>query len=315
MFFASDFIAEKNAAAAANSASARRRRPRRRACSTDARKAERVRERGRERDHERGHEGGRAHEPAARHRIGNNAAACRSSDGKRAVPQSSHGRFESEEEDDFLEESASALLLLHSRFFCGVREEEGIVCRLCVLCREAGWMGDPLRPCPDLDPLVLETMVSTRLRSTDRCDAGRQRNSGSGYRQNNLSSQVEDEVFSFEAFYRVLAGVAILVYPREGKAMQRLLLEGVLPLAADNEPRIWSSRYAKGQFESCAIASKKNCLQKDLLPCILSLLFVRKLFDIAKIRAGGVAIYCLRGWTYKETSGPDVNIEKYTGNL
>lgn len=141
---------------------------------------------------------------------------------------------------NFLEESASALLLLHSRFFGGMSQEEDIVCRLCTLCREAGWMGNPLRACPGLDPLVLEKMIVARLRSAGRCDLRRQRNSASGHSKNNLS--YSEEVFSFEAFYGILADVATLTYPREGKAMHRLLLEGVLPLAADNEPRIWSPR-------------------------------------------------------------------------
>lgn len=241
VFFASDFIAEK--ATAASSTNARRRRPRRHACSTDATKAE---------TDPRTKTGG--HEPATGRRINKDAAACRSSDSNRAVTQSIQGRVEYEESrldvargeegGTFLEESASALLLLHSRFFGGVRQEEGIVCRLCMLCREAGWMGNPLRASPDLDPLVLEKMIVARVRGTYRCDVRRQRNSASGHRKNNLSNSevFEEEVFSFEAFYRVLADIATLVYPPEGKAMQRLLLEGVLPLAADNESRTWSPR-------------------------------------------------------------------------
>ena len=58
-------------------------------------------------------------------------------------------------------------------------------------------------------------------------------------------------VFTFEDFYQTLADVACLVYPREandkggdrsGRAMHRLLLEGVLPLAADSRTRVWSPR-------------------------------------------------------------------------
>lgn len=167
------------------------------------------------------------------------------------MPQSIQGHIEREESGPdaarsgergtFLEESASGLLLLHSRFFGGVRQEEDIVCRLCMLCREAGWMANPLRACPGLDPLVLEKMAVSRLRNTGCCDVvSRQRNSANDHSKNNLSHP--EEVFSFEIFYRILADIATLVYPREEKAMHRLLLEGVLPLAADNEPRIWSPR-------------------------------------------------------------------------
>eukprot|EP00752_Nemacystus_decipiens_P006805 g6108.t3 len=227
IFFASDFIAEK--AAAATSTSARRRRPRQRTSfSTDARVEERDR---------RTSTGSHSHEPVPRHRVNQGAAACRSSDSREEAPQSAQreesrpdvARGEEGGTLTFLEESASALLLLHSRFFGGVRQEEDIVCRLCMLCREAGWMGNPLTASPDLDPLVLEKMVLARLRRTDQSST-------------NSLLHSEDEVFSFEAFYRVLADVATLVYPREGKAMRRLLLEGVLPLAADNEPRMWSPR-------------------------------------------------------------------------
>ncbi len=122
----------------------------------------------------------------------------------------------------FLDESASALLLLHSRFFGGISQEEHIVCYLCKLCREAGWMGNlDIGRCPDLDPLVLEEMAMARLRE---------------------GIPHSDEEFAFETFYRILADVAGLVYPREGRAMHRLLLEGVLPLATDTEPRLWSPR-------------------------------------------------------------------------
>eukprot|EP00903_Cladosiphon_okamuranus_P010738 g10149.t1 len=240
VFFASDFIA--GMAAAPSSTNARRRRPRRGACSTNARKAD-------ARDPRTTTAGP---ESATGRRIKKDIAACRSSGcNARAVPQSIQGRprieFEesrpvvdvasAEEGGTSLEEAASALLLLHSRFVGGVRQEEGIVCRLCMLCKEAGWMGNPLRASPDLDPLVLEKMVVARLRST-----GRQRNSASGHRKNNLShsSASEEEELSFETFYRILADIATLVYPCEGKAMQRLLLEGVLPLAADKGPRTWS---------------------------------------------------------------------------
>lgn len=75
--------------------------------------------------------------------------------------------------------------------------------------------------CPDLDPLVLEEMAMARLRE---------------------GIPHSDEEFAFETFYRILADVAGLVYPREGRAMHRLLLEGVLPLATDTEPRLWSPR-------------------------------------------------------------------------
>lgn len=250
VFFASDFIAEK--AAAASSKSARRRRPRRRSIvETKAESGPRRMIAG--------------HEEAAT-RISKISASCRSWDGRSTRPQRIEGhpeRHESrpgavggEEGRIFLEESASALLLLHSRFFDGVRHEEDIVCRLCILCREAGWMGNPLCACLDLDPLVLEKMAVARLRSTGRCDVRRQRNSGSGHSKNNVS-HFEEEGLSFEAFYRILADVATLMYPHEGKAMHRLLLEGALPLAADNEARVWSPRY---------VVSKLNLAPPDFEP-------------------------------------------------
>lgn len=241
VFFASDFIAEKAAVTA--STSARRRRPRRRTCSSDdARKAT-----------ERGRRKARAHESATRHRISKDPAKCRSSDGEREGPPSTQGGTEreeirpdvarGEEEGNFLEESASALLLLHSRFFGGVSQEEDIVCRLCMLCREARWMGNTLGACPGLDPLVLEKMAVARLRSADHCDLRWQRKSSGSHSKSTTFHSEAEEVLSFEAFYRILADIATLIYPHERKAMQRLLLEGVLPLAATCKPRMWSPRY------------------------------------------------------------------------
>lgn len=145
------------------------------------------------------------------------------------------------EGERFLEESASALLHLHSRFFGGTIQEEDIVCRLCMLCREAGWMGSPLRVCPDLDPIVLDDMVVARLREYHCYDAGWRRSSTSRTCAKK-DLPFSDGGLSFEAFYRILSQVASLVYPLEGRAMHRLLMEGVLPLAADSEPRRWSPR-------------------------------------------------------------------------
>ena len=68
----------------------------------------------------------------------------------------------------FLEESASALLFLHSRFFRGVQRDDDLVCRLCVLCKEAGWMGNPKGAYSGLDPLVLEGLLAERLEAKKR---------------------------------------------------------------------------------------------------------------------------------------------------
>lgn len=150
---------------------------------------------------------------------------------------------ENGEGEEFLEESASALLLLHTRFFGGISEEEDIVCRLCMLCREAGWMGSPLGGCFDLDPIVLDNMVVAQLRETHRNDAGWRRNTIPSNSRVREDLPPSDEGISFEVFYKILSKVASLVYPLdERRAMHRLLMEGVLPLAADSEPRRWLHR-------------------------------------------------------------------------
>lgn len=235
MYFASDFIADK--AAAATAAGVRRRAPRRRGTKAS--------------ETEHGPRGTRVrHEPVTRMKMP--SAASRSSGGRKtAHHQNVQGQPEREElrravaEDEegelFLEESASALLLLHSRFFGGTSREEDIVCSLCVLCREAGWMGSPLKACPDLDPLVLANMVVAQLSGSRRGDARTRHNTTSNSLEREHLPHCDGN-FSFEAFYRILSQVASLVYPLERRAMYRLLMEGVLPLAADSEPRRWLPR-------------------------------------------------------------------------
>lgn len=156
----------------------------------------------------------------------------------------------------FLEESASALLYLHRRFFQAADGEEDLVCRLCVLCREAGWMGNPRNrdaPCSALDPFSVEELLIARLRDTKRVSAGQEIGAEHHTSRTNYRSSTESGMFSFEEFYGVLSDIAAVVYPRdmeeqqrEGsqptRAMHRLLAEGVLPLAGDPVPRLWAPR-------------------------------------------------------------------------
>ncbi|CAN0510576.1 unnamed protein product [Ectocarpus sp. 12 AP-2014] len=177
-----------------------------------------------------------------------------------------------DEEAFFLEESASALLLLHSRFFGGARHEEDVVCSLCTLCREAGWMGNPLGVCPGLDPLVVEEVVMERLRRKHHSDLAWQRHNNNSGGSSRPSQHYENVGISFEDFYQILADVAGLVYPREaqeerrrakpGRAMHRMLTEGVLPLAEDNQPRRWSPR-SEMLFGRPALAALR--MQRDTL--------------------------------------------------
>ncbi|CAM9751072.1 unnamed protein product [Ectocarpus sp. 12 AP-2014] len=177
-----------------------------------------------------------------------------------------------DEEAFFLEESASALLLLHSRFFGGAGHEEDVVSSLCTLCREAGWMGDPLGVCPGLDPLVVEEIVMERLRRNHHTHVAWQRHNNNSGGSSRPAQHYEDDGFSFEDFYQILADVAGLVYPREaqeetqrtkpGRAMHRLLTEDVLPLAEDNQPRRWSPR-SEMLFGRPALAALR--MQRDTL--------------------------------------------------
>ncbi|CAM9652199.1 unnamed protein product [Pylaiella littoralis] len=202
------------------------------------------------------------------------SAASRSSGGRKtAHHQNVQGQPEREElrravaEDEegelFLEESASALLLLHSRFFGGTSREEDIVCSLCVLCREAGWMGSPLKACPDLDPLVLANMVVAQLSGSRRGDARTRHNTTSNSLEREHLPHCDGN-FSFEAFYRILSQVASLVYPLERRAMYRLLMEGVLPLAADSEPRRWLPRpeILYGRPALAALRTQRDALRQ-----------------------------------------------------
>lgn len=151
----------------------------------------------------------------------------------------------------FLEESASALLFLHSRFFRGMQRDEDLVCRLCMLCKEAGWMGNPKGVYSGLDPLVLEGLLAERLEAKERTSKRTELQGLEHPDQHHRPAAAGVLVFTFEDFYQTLADVACLVYPREandeggdrsGRAMHRLLLEGVFPLAADSRTRVWSPR-------------------------------------------------------------------------
>lgn len=180
-----------------------------------------------------------------------------SSGGRRTLQQGTEGFADgdgkrdvgvAEVEVSFIERSARALLVLHSRFFGSVKREDDIVCCLCKLCREAGWMGDPRRQCRALDPLILDELVTEQQRGKQSSESGRRSRGSITYPETKSGSVT----FSFEDLYRSLATIATLVYPRAtereresarpGRAMHRLLMEGVLPLAADNQPRQWSPR-------------------------------------------------------------------------
>ncbi|CAM9482410.1 unnamed protein product, partial [Ectocarpus fasciculatus] len=256
VFFASDFIADKAAAAAA----CRKRSTIKPSRGTTPRCRRNA---GEGKEIVRGSRGMGEEAPVPRMKESSSTTVSRTSSGGGAFQQHSERSFgngegksdpsvagDEEEEAFFLEESASALLLLHSRFFGGARHEEDVVCSLCTLCREAGWMGNPLRVCPDLDPLVVEGIVTERLRGKHHDVAWQHHNDNNSGRSASSAQHYGDVSFTFEDFYQILADVAGLVYPREaqeerrrakaGRAMHRLLTEGVLPLAEDNHPRRWS---------------------------------------------------------------------------
>lgn len=112
-------------------------------------------------------------------------------------------------------------------------------------------MGDPEGVYSGLDPLVLEEILAERLEAKKRRSTTTELQSLEGHDRHRRPAAAGVLVFSFEDFYQTLADVACLVYPREanyeggassGRAMHRLLLEGVLPLAADSRTRVWSPR-------------------------------------------------------------------------
>lgn len=255
VFFASDFIADKAAAAAG----------RKRSTIKSSRGTAPRRERNAGEGKKMGRDSRAMGEEALVGRMKENysTTAFRTSGGGGAFQHQSvrssedgEGKRDAsvagDEEAFFLEESASALLLLHSSYFRGARHEEDVVCSLCTLCREAGWIGNPLRVCPDLDPLAVEEIVMERLRRKHHSDVAWQRDHNNSWRCSRPGQHYEEDGFSFEDFYQTLTDVAGLVYPSEaqeerrrakpGRAMHRLLTEGVLPLAADNQPRRWSPR-------------------------------------------------------------------------
>ncbi|CAM9157004.1 unnamed protein product, partial [Hapterophycus canaliculatus] len=244
IFFASDFIADK--AAASKSIKNRATKLSR---ATGGRRSE-VAPRKKDRR-------SRANADAKEPRLNKKGNTSESTDGRKTSRRSTQGLTESdrkrsvvvagEEEASFMERSARALLLLHSRFFGSVTHWDDIVCCMCKLCKEAGWMGNPLKECPDLDPLVLDELLTKQQAAKVVGESGRQGRSSDTCPETKVGSAM-----SFEDLYRILATIASLVYPRDaedkrqgarrGRAMQRLLIEGVLPLAADNRPRRWSPR-------------------------------------------------------------------------
>ncbi|CAM9184617.1 unnamed protein product [Ectocarpus sp. 4 AP-2014] len=275
VFFASDFIADKAAAASSRKRStvksSRGAAPRCRRTAGEGKKmgrGSRVMGEG---------------APVARIKENSSTTIIRTSGGggefrQHSVRSSENGEGSTDasvagdEEALFLEESASALLLLHSRFFGRARHEDDVVSSLCTLCREAGWMGNPLGICPGLDPLVVEEIVMERLRRNHHTEAAWQRHNNNSGGSSRPAQHHEDDGFSFEAFYQILADVAGLVYPRKaqeerqhakpGRAMHRLLTEGVLPLAEDNQPRRWSPR-SDMLFGRPALAALR--MQRDTL--------------------------------------------------
>ncbi|CAN0160666.1 unnamed protein product, partial [Ectocarpus sp. 6 AP-2014] len=276
VFFASDFIADKAAAAAC----------RKRSTGKSSRGGAAPRCRRNAGEGKMVGRGARAmgeEAPVARMKENSRTTVFRTSGGGGAFQQHSVRRsVDGEARRDasvagdevafFLEESASALLLLHSRFFGGARHEEDVVCSLCTLCREAGWMGNPLGVCPGLDPLVVEEIVMGRLRRNHHTDVAWQRHSNNSGGSSRPAEHYTDDGFSFEDFYQTLADVAGVVYPREaqeerrrakpGRAMHRLLTEGVLPLAEDIQPRHWSPR-SEMLFGRPALAALR--MQRDTL--------------------------------------------------
>ncbi|CAB1106495.1 unnamed protein product [Ectocarpus sp. CCAP 1310/34] len=274
VFFASDFIADKAAAAACRKRSTVK--SSRGAAPRCRRNAGEGKEMGR---------GSRVlgeKAPVTRMNENRSTTVFCTSGGGRAFQQNSVRSSENgegstgasvacDEEALFLEESASALLLLHSRFFGRARHPDDVVSSLCTLCREAGWMGNPLVVC-SLDPLVVEEIVIERLRRNHHTDVGWQRHNNNSGGSSTPAQHYEDYDFSFEDFYQILADVAGLVYSIEaheerqrakpGRAMHRLLTEGVLPLAEDNQPRRWSPR-SEMLFGRPALAALR--MQRDTL--------------------------------------------------
>lgn len=171
---------------------------------------------------------------------------------------------------DFLGKAASAVYCLHSRYFRGVKGHDRLLVRLCTLCREADWMGPPI--CsgvgPDtedtekvggyreIDPFILEevlSMVIYNAKTRQQEDAHpvvlKDQSEPQGGR-----TAINRVIVSFEDLYHILVEIATLVYPldtletdgsRSPRAMQRLLLEGVFPIASEVAPRLWSPRWAK----------------------------------------------------------------------
>ncbi|CBJ27628.1 hypothetical protein Esi_0079_0072 [Ectocarpus siliculosus] len=276
VFFASDFIADKAAAAACRKRSTGK--------SSRGGAAPRCRRNaGEGKTMGRGSRAMGEEAPVTRMKENSSTTVFRTSGGGGAFQQHSvrssvdgearrDASVAGDEEAFFLEESASALLLLHSRFFGGARHEEDVVCSLCTLCREAGWMGNPLGVCPGLDPLAVEEIVMERLRRNHHTDVAWKRHSNNSGGSSRPAKHYTDDGFSFEDFYQTLADVAGLVYPREaqeerrrakpGRAMYRLLTEGVLPLAEDNQPRHWSPR-SEMLFGRPALAALR--MQRDTL--------------------------------------------------
>lgn len=172
-------------------------------------------------------------------------------DNRHSPPQQEPEVQETIGDRNFLQGAASAVLCLHSRFFRGVESNrELMIVRLCTLCREAGWMGNTSAAESagseriQIDPFFLEEILGLHL---DEARGSREQNpQGSAWTAQPVG------ILTFEDFYGILADIAAVVYPhdaaepchsRSERAMHRLLLGGVFPLASERTPRAWLLRW------------------------------------------------------------------------
>lgn len=146
---------------------------------------------------------------------------------------------------DFIEETAAAVLCLHSQYFAGVKGQDNLVVRLCTLCREAGFMGRDESNFGDAgqeqDPFVLEELVHLGLadiRMPQKPEGREHAFPGEDQRKTLLARQIVDDAaveISFEGFYQILLEIAVFFVCRDdakvsddsrsARAMHRLLLE------------------------------------------------------------------------------------------
>lgn len=143
-----------------------------------------------------------------------------------------------------------------------MKGHDGLLVRLCTLCREAGWMGSPgycpnVDPAtvertgipdlgPEIDPFIVAEILSAHVQGARPCplkDRGRVSGGPVVFDRK--------EIVSFDGLYRILVDIAVLAYPLDdfegdgshsARAMHRLLLEDVFPLVSEVTPRLWSPR-------------------------------------------------------------------------